>query len=127
MAEPKPSPVQLADVINYQPETYLTDDEIALLRDTFRNSPRLVKAIRKVLLPTVEDADLPIEEFGKDSFSMGYNFSQIPEEHIKALVLARQDAMKFVMGGIIMLKQIASLNEPTRQQLKEMRRKNSTQ
>lgn len=123
----KPSPISLQDALNYQPEQYLSEAEIEWIRTTFGNNPKGVQTLRKILLPTVEDPGLPLEEFGKDTFGAGYNFSSMPEENIKSIVVARQDAIKMVIGGLIHLKVIANLQEPSRQQLREAHRKNSAQ
>jgi hypothetical protein len=99
----------LRDVINYEPEQYLSDDEVKLIQDTFRGNKKLLGVLRKVLMPTVADPDLPIEEFGKDMFLVGREYSQIPASEMKQIVLAREEAVKFICGGLISLKQIASL------------------
>lgn len=120
----KPSPLSLSDAINYKPETYLKEDDITWIQNTFRDNPKAINILRKIFLPTIEDGSLPIEEFTKDSFGAGYQFQQIPDEHIKALVVARQDAIKFIIGGLIQLKVIANVQDPSRQQVREAARKN---
>lgn len=97
----------LHDVLNYEPDTYLTPDEMELIQSTFRDK-RMMKLLRKVLLPSVGDPELPIEELGSDTWLLGRDWSQIPDENVKALAVARQEAIKFVMGGLIKLKVLAN-------------------
>jgi hypothetical protein len=98
----------LRDVINYEPDTYLTQDDIKLIQATFRGNNELVAVLRKVLLPSVGDPNLPIEELNKDMWLVGRDYAQIPDDAIKSIVLARQDAIQFVLGGLIQLKVIAN-------------------
>lgn len=104
-------PARLSDVISYDPDQYLSEDEVKLLKDTFNGNKTLLKVLRKVFLPTIADPDLPVEEFGKDLFLVGREYSQIPAEEMKQVILAREEAVKFICGGFISLKQIASLQE----------------
>lgn len=103
----------LKDLINYEPDTYITKDETSLIRNTFKGNDALFKVLRKVLLPSVGDPNLPIEEIEKDMWLAGRDYSQIPAEEIKPIVLARQDAIKFVLGALIQLKIIANSAEET--------------
>lgn len=117
--------VSLQDMLVYQPETYFKPEELALIQNTFKDS-KVTKVLRKALLPSVGDLDLPIEEMGKDLWLVGRDYSAIPEAEVKSIVLARQEAIKFVMGGLIQLKQIAN-SAPVSDQVKAGRNeKNST-
>lgn len=98
----------LQDLLNYQPETYLSADEISLIQNTFRGNTALLKALRKVLLPSVGDPELPPEEIEKDVWLVGRDYAAIPDGEVKSIVLARQDAIKFVMGALIQLKILAN-------------------
>ena len=104
---------QLKEFLNYQPEEYLTDAEKTLLKQTFYNNDRLLKLLRKLLLPTVTDADLPIEQMGKDVYFTGRDWANIPADEAKILMTARQEAVKFVLGGLIEIKVIANTREET--------------
>lgn len=97
----------LSDVLNYDPEQELSEQEISLIQNTFRGNNALIAVLRKVFLPTLSDPSLPIEKFGSDPF-LKQDWSVMPHEHVKAIVLARQDAVKFVLGGLIQLKIIAN-------------------
>lgn len=98
----------LRDVINYDPEQYLSEDEVALIRSTFKDNKRLLAVLRKVLLPTISDPSLPIEELGHDVYLLNIEWAQIPESEIKPIMLARADAIRFVLGALIKLKVIAN-------------------
>lgn len=114
--------VTLKDVINYAPETYLNADDIELARSTFKNNPRLFQLLRKVLLPSIGDSSLPIEEISKDAWMNMREWDAIPNEEAKTLIVARQDAIKFIAGGLIVLKMLANSEEES-QLSKELRRK----
>lgn len=113
MAEPQQRPARLQDVLNYQPESYYTPDEIALIRSTF-SDPRIVNVLRKTLLPSVGDQSLPLEEaLGNDFWLTGYQWQQIPMEEAKILAVARQDTMKYIIGALVKLKVIANSKDET--------------
>lgn len=127
MAEPnKDQRASLKDVINYQPEKYITDDELALVRATFKDNPKLLKVIRKIMVPTVSDPELPIENMGSDFFLQGREWAQIPAEEAKILMVARQDALQFILGALIKLQVIANEGELSPIQLAEKRKKDSS-
>jgi len=104
--------VSLSDVLNYNVDTYLKPEELELICNTF-NDPKVLKVLRKMLLPSVGDLDLPLEEMTKDVWLVGRDYSMIPDGEIKSIVLARQEAIKFIMGGLIQLKVIANTKKET--------------
>lgn len=118
--------VKLRDLIGYEAETYLSQEEVDLIRNTFKYNPQLIKVLRKVLIPTIHDLELPIEEIGKDAWMMGLDFQSMQEGEIKSIVLGRQEGIKFVIGGLISLKNIASQEEESEQDKKLRDEKNST-
>ncbi len=101
-------PTTLKDVINYEAETYITEEDASLIRSTFRGNPRLLKALKKIFLPSIGDPDMPVEEFGKDMWLQGRDYAQIPDADIKTIVLGRQEAIKFICGALIQLNVIAN-------------------
>lgn len=111
----------LRDVLNYDPEQYLSEDEVALIRSTFKDR-RLIAVLRKVLLPTISDPSLPVEEMGHDVYLTGVEWGQLPNEQVKSIMLARADAIKFILGALIKLKIIANSTEESPFS-KEVRRK----
>lgn len=125
MAEPQ-RPASLSDLLNYKPEQYLSEGELSLIQSTFRNNPKLIAVLRKIFVPTIADPDLPIEQMGDDTFGAGYQWQQIPADEVKILVVARQDAIKFIMGGLIKLKIIASSSDENPMEAALRRSKDST-
>jgi hypothetical protein len=121
----KPSPLSLRDVINYDPDRYLQDDEVAWIQTTFRNNPKAIRTLQKIFLPAVADTMQPIEQFANDAFGAGYDFAQVPHEELKAIILARQDAIKFVAGGLIKLKLVANNKPETDQERANRKQKDS--
>jgi hypothetical protein len=118
----KEQPSRLQDIINYEPETYLSEDEVALLRSTFKDNPRLIKLLRKLMVPSVGDPELPVEEMGNDTWLAMRDWAQVPAEEAKILMVARQEAIKFIFGGIIKIKMLANSAEESPFS-KELRRK----
>ena len=119
-------PANLKDVLPYDPETYLSKDEVALIQNTFKGNEQLIKVLRKIFLPTVFDPELPIEEIGGDVWMANFDFTQMQSAEIKPLVLGRQDAIKFVIGGLIKLKVLANTTEMSGIEAAYKRSKDST-
>jgi hypothetical protein len=119
-------PASLKDVLPYEPEQYLSADEVTLLRNTFGGNEKLIKVLRKVFLPTAFDPELPMEEMGGDVWMANFDFTQMQSSEIKPLVLGRQDAIKFVLGGLIKLKVLANQSEETAMEAAFRRSKDST-
>jgi len=125
MAEPQKA--SLKDVLNYEPEQYLSGEELSLLRSTFKNNPRLIALLRKLLVPTISDPSLPIEQMGDDAFSAGLDWKNIPADEAKIIATARQEAIKFIFGGLIKIKIIASSDDENPMEAALRRSKDSTQ
>lgn len=119
--------VRLEDVINYAPEQYMTDAELTVIRATFKDNPFLLNALRKILVPTIYDAQMPIEQFGADFFNAGRDWAAIPAEEAKILAVARQDAFQFVIGGLIKLKTLAQMPQETPDEASARQKKDSAQ
>ena len=103
----------LKDIINYEPEDYLSKDEIDLIQRTFKGNPLLIKVLRKIFMPTAFDPELPIEQMGQDSWMVDKDWSAMPMEEAKALIVARNDTIKFILGGLVKLNVIAHSTEET--------------
>lgn len=121
----EPKNIKLQDVLNYDIDTYLTPEELHLIQNTF-NDNRVLKVLRKVMLPSVGDLELTPEEFSKDVWLNGRDYSMIPDAEIKSIVLARQEAIKFIMGGLINLKIMANLKKETQMEKTLREKKNSS-
>lgn len=122
MAEPTKSPLSLRDVLNYEAEQHLSPEEVKWIQRTFKDNAMGVGVLRKLLVPTVNDPTLPIEEFANDAFNAKLDWTQIPADEAKIIAAARQDAMKFIFGGLVKLKIIAA-SEPEDSTAAEARRK----
>lgn len=116
----------LKDVLNYNPEQYLTDEDIAWVKQTFGN-PKAINRLRKLMLPTISDPELPVEQMADDAFLSGFDWMSMPAEHAKVIFAARADAIKFIIGGIIKIKIIASATEESPMEAALRRSKDSTQ
>jgi len=127
MAESKGQPSRLEDVINYKPEEYFSEDELNLIRNTFRGEMglKLIKVLRKAFIPTVNDPELPVESFQNDSFLMGLDYNTIPTDQVKSIVMGRQHAVKLVFGALIKLKVIAHTKYETPDELEAKANKDS--
>lgn len=115
----------LRDVLNYNIDDYFTEDEHALIKNTFKD-PRVIKVLRKALIPSFSDPELPLEQFSNDVWMAGRDYAQIPDDALKAIVLARQEAIKFIAGGIIQLKVMANDKEESEAEKAYRRSKDST-
>lgn len=117
---------KLSDVLNYEMDTYLSLDEVVFIQNTFKDK-RAINILRKVFLPSVGDPELPIEEVGNDVWLQGTDYKQIPEAEIKSIVLARQEAIKFIVGSLIKLKMIANQGSENDKQKALREKRNSSQ
>ena len=104
----KSQQTKLREMLPYEPDTYLSQEEVRLIQATFKGNEKLLKVLRKLMLPSAFDPELPIEEMMGDVWMVDKDFSQLPVGEIKAIVLARQDAIKFILGGLIKLKVISN-------------------
>jgi len=116
----------LKDIINYEPDLYITKEEIELIRYTFRSNKKLLNLIRKIMLPTMSDPSMPIEEMGNDVYLTGVDWMTMPAEHCKTIIQGRQEAIKFVAGGLIKLQMIANTPDESAQDKKARLEKDST-
>lgn len=98
-------PATLEDILNYRPENYWSDEEVSLIQSTFGGvqGNKLLKILRKALLPTMSDPELPIEKLADDNWMAGVDFKGMSIEEIKPIVMGRQEAIKTVMGALIQL------------------------
>lgn len=113
---------RLKDVLNYQPDKYLSEAELDALKGAFKQNPLLIKVLRKVLMPTIADAELPIEMFGNELWFAGGDLSQYTKDEMAFRMLARHEAVKFICGGLIALKNMANTPEEETEMEKALRR-----
>lgn len=114
------------DVLGETMETYLTQEDAEIIHDAFKGNKRLMKAVQKVFLPTIQDPEMPPESIGEDFWLAGKQWDNMPVDEIKALVVARQDTIRHVMGGLIRIKALANVKRESIQEMKNRRRKDST-
>lgn len=118
-------PAQLRDVLNYNPEEYLNEDDKAWIRATFKDNPRAVQTIRKLFIPNA--MDLPVEEMTNDVwFQGGVDWAMLPESEVKSLIVGRQESIKRVMNGLVQLKMYANLSPKTPDEREAEAKKNSS-
>lgn len=122
MAEPVKAEerASLSSVLNYKPDEYISSSEIEWIKSVF-GTPESINTLRKIFLPTVGDGGLPLENFGLDVYLQGFKWEQIPADEAKILAVARQDVIKFIMGGLVKLKVIAA--EPKESPMEEALRR----
>jgi hypothetical protein len=113
-------------ILNYEPESFFSEDELALVRSTFKDNPRLLQVLRKYLLPSVGIAELPLEELQNDIWLQGREWASIPADEAKILMVARQEAIKFIQNGIVRIKLAANTPEKSAEELAQQRKQDST-
>jgi hypothetical protein len=114
---------QLDDIIQYTPETYFSDEELELIRAHF-NGPqgaKLLKVVRKALLPTISDPDLPVEEMAKDMFMSAVDFRQVQDSEAKPIAMGLQLSAKIIAGALMQLRSLANI-APDDEKNREARR-----
>lgn len=121
----KTKSISMKDLLDYDVDTYLKPEELALIKSIFKGNKEIFKILKKLLLPSATDIDMPLEEFSKDVWLVGRDYSQIPNDEIKSIVLARQEAIKFVVGGLVQLRVIAESKTETPAEI-ALRRKNDS-
>lgn len=100
-----------------------TEEQTKLIKSTFGgDNNELLKILRMTFLPTLLDANVPME-FGANDMWMDRDFAPIPNEEVKSIVLARQDTIKWVMGSLMRLKQLANQPDEETPQQREARLK----
>jgi hypothetical protein len=107
----EPAKANLRDVLNYEIESYITRDDVKIIREHFKDNPALMRVVRKVFMPTISDGELPVEEVGKDMWFAGVDFGSLTKDEAYVRILARQEAIKFIAGGMMSLKQISNITE----------------
>lgn len=114
------------EVLGESLATYVTLEDALLIRNTFKDNPRLLRVLQKIFIPTIQDPEMTPESMGADSWMDGKNWDAVPVDEIKALVVARQDTIKQVMGGLIRIKTISNVSEESLNETAQRRIKDST-
>lgn len=109
----------------YELPLRITKEDKQLLRQAFRGNDALMKVMIKMFLPTGFDPDLPVE-YISDIWG-DRDFAAIPNDEVKAIVLARQDLIKYVRGTLSQIKLYANTVEETADDVMKRIQKNSSQ
>lgn len=118
--------MSIDEVLGETFETYLTVEDAEIIRNAFRNNKKLLKAIQKIFLPTIQDPEMPPEAIAEDAWLGGKQWDNIPVDEAKALIVARQDTIKAIAGGLIRIKAISNVKEDSLQEIANRRKKDST-
>lgn len=121
-----PSSLSAEDVLGETMETYLSLEDAEIIHDAFKGNKKLIRAIQKIFIPTIQDPEMCPESMGEDFWMSGKQWDNMPVEEVKALVVARQDTIKHVMGGLIRIKAIANVKRENMQEIQNRRKKDST-
>lgn len=119
----KQTGMTVEEVLGETMQTYLTVEDALLLRNTFKDNPRLLRVLQKIFIPTIQDPEMPPESLGEDFWMAGMDWVNMQAVEAKGVMAGRQEALRFLMGGLIRLKTIANVKEADIQQT---RKKNST-
>lgn len=106
--------------------TYLSLEDAKLIHNTFKDNPRLLRVLQKVFIPSISDPEMPPEQVAEDFWMAGRDWSGMPVEEVKSLVVARQEALQFILGGMIRLKTIANVKEDSLDEIHQRQKKDST-
>lgn len=123
MTEPIPSPVARP---NYKAPERITEEETRMIRATFKDNDVLLNVLKKIMIPQYSDPENPFEFTGADAFNMGREWANMPNEEVKALVVARQDTINWIAGALTWLKIQASETEKSPDEVEARRAKDST-
>lgn len=99
------------DVMGETFQTYLTEEDARLIRDTFKGNSRLLRVLQKVFIPTIQDPEMPPEQMAEDFWMSGIDWEMMSAEEVKAIAAGRSKALKTILGGIIRIKVLANAKE----------------
>ena len=117
--------LELKDIINYTPKTYITKEELNWVKSTFGGEDNKgLMIIRKFLLPSLRDPELPVEEMDKDIW-MKFDFLSMSVNEVKDIAASIQVATKLVAGALIDLTRAANQVEETEMEAAYRRSKDS--
>lgn len=117
--QPTPSP------LNYKVPERITEEEKDVIRKAFGDE-RVLPILKKVLLPYYADEDTPIEMTGADAFVMGRDWASMPAEEVKPLVVARQDTINWIGGGLTLIKNWLNTPQETEEERAKRLKQNSS-
>lgn len=124
MSEPTKG-MDISEVLGDAFETYLSVEDAELIHTAFSGNPRLLRVLQKIFIPTIQDPEMPPESMAEDFWMSGKQWDNIPADETKALVVARQDTIRHILGGLIRIKAIANTEKLSLQEMAERRKKDS--
>ena len=101
----------------------ITQEEIQLIKATFKDNEPLMVAIRKLMYPVI-DPNAPIGE--QVDLWMNVDIDGMSAEQALINMKARNLFIGHVEGGLNKLKMLANMDEKTPEELKESAKKNSS-
>lgn len=93
-----------------------------LIQQTFKGNDGLLKLLRKVFIPEL-DATAPLGQVV--DYWMDRNYADIPTAEVKTMVVARQEAIKFIESGLLQLHFLANKSDKTPDELEKQRNQDS--
>lgn len=101
----------------------ITDDELKVIKGTFRNNEPLLKILRKIFLPEL-DPNTPIGQ--NIDLWMTVNVENMTPEQALINIKARNILINHIDLQLMQLKLLAGVEEETIEQLEERMRKDSS-
>lgn len=111
--------------MNYAVKDRITPEDKEILKVAFGDE-KVFGILKKIIIPSYADESTPFEMTGADVWLMGRDWSSMPVEEIKALVVAREDTIKYFGGALTYIKTIVNETEETPQNREARRAKDST-
>ena len=103
-------------------EPRITKEEEQLLKQHFKGNDGLLKLLRKIFIPQY-DVNAPLGQ--AVDLWMDRVYADIPVAEVKGLIVARQEAIKFLESGLIQLHFLANKSDKTPDELERESRQNS--
>lgn len=100
----------------------ITEEEISLIKKTFKDNDKLLKLLRKIFLPEI-NADAPLNE--NIDLWLTVPIEQIPPENAVTQILARNQVIKHIEMQLFQLDLLANTDAKTLDEVRENLRKDS--
>lgn len=100
-----------------------TEEELALIRSTFKGNEKLLKVLRKVFLPEI-DPDAPLGQL--IDLWMSVPVKEMAPHEAQINILARNSLIMHIEQQLIQLNILAEMEQLTEEELKEKAKKDST-
>lgn len=114
-----------ANKMNYTVPDRITQEDKEILRVAFGNE-KVFPILKKIFIPHYSDESTPFEMTGADAFLQGRDWHAMPQDEVKALVVAREDTIKWLGGALTYIKTLVNEKEETPENRAARREKDST-